>query len=79
MILTIGANYLIEYEGDREKISYKSRIVSYNGAEVINHLTLDNKEGCKPDSRQTIGKKRYGRFHKRQGNCRTGNTDKSSL
>lgn len=62
--LTIGANYLIEYEGDREKISYKSRIVSYNGAEVINHLTLDNKEGCKPDSRQTIGKKDMGDFIK---------------
>ena len=58
--LTIGANYLIEYEGDREKISYKSRIVSFNGAEVINHLTLDNKEGCKPDSSQTIGKKDTG-------------------
>ena len=62
--LTIGANYLIEYEGDREKISYKSRIVSYNGAEVINHLTLDNKEGCKPDSSQTIGKKDTGDFIK---------------
>ena len=62
--LTIGANYLIEYEGDREKISYKSRIVSYNGAEVINHLTLDNKEGCKPDSSQTIGKKDTGDFLK---------------
>ena len=62
--LTIGANYLIEYEGDREKISYKSRIVSYNGAEVINHLTLDNKEGCKPDSRQIIGKKDMGDFIK---------------
>ena len=62
--LTIGANYLIEYEGDREKISYKSRIVSYNGAEVINHLTLDNKEDCKPDSSQTIGKKDTGDFLK---------------
>ncbi|WP_346687868.1 RHS repeat-associated core domain-containing protein [Megamonas hypermegale] len=62
--LTIGADYLIEYEGDREKISYKSRIVSYNGAEVINYLTLANKEGCKPDSSEIIGRKDTGDFIK---------------